>query len=210
MDQDELGRRTEALIQAQIEASGWYHEPVADYQDGEAPMLRAGRGDDRIRPDFRVSKGGETVWIDAKGKTERTSYEGQPRHGIEHYNWTEYNRVADATDDQCWLFIYEERTGLLLCQDIAQLPVADDRIKDHYPPNDPYGSDMVFFNVNEFNIKHIQAGEYPEKFFGQNKLPLENITGDEHVPLFPGGPGDTGRDVEHASIIEFAGVGGGE
>lgn len=208
MNREELGRRAEALVEAQVRSSGWHYIEDKQFGGGGAPMIRSADGD-RIRPDFSVLKDGQRVWIEVKGKTEPATYEGIPRHGINHYNWQEYQRVADLTDDECWLFVYEQSSGRVLCRDVNALPVADERIKESYADDDPYGCDMVFFNKTDFNVKQISEADYPEQFFGQDKLPLRNRTADADVPLFPDPPEtDDTRGQASAELSDFIADGG--
>jgi hypothetical protein len=201
MDREKLGRRAEALVEALVKASGWHYVEDAQFGDDGAPMIR-GEGGDYIRPDLSVARGGQRVWIEVKGKTDSTPYEGVPRHGIDRYNWEEYNRVASVTGDECWLFVYEQSTGVLLCHNIAELPVADERIKGSYDDEDPYGCDMVFFNKTDFNVKQIGRAQYPREFFGQDKLPLSNVADEPDAPLFPDSP--IGRsEPENHDLNEF-------
>lgn len=202
-DDVKLGRKAEALIEKQIETSGWHHVGDSQFGDGGAPMIR-GESGDQIRPDYSVMKAGERVWIEVKGRTKTVPYKQQPRHGIPRENWEHYNRVADSSGDPCWLFIYEQSTGVVLCEDIDALPVADERIKESYADDDPYGEDMVFFNKLDFRVKKIAQAHYPERFFGQDKLPLANIKEDRDAPLFPNSDlGEPDHDLD-ASLSDFA------
>jgi hypothetical protein len=202
-----LGKKAEALIEEQIEVSGWHHVGDSQFGAGGAPMIR-GERDDQIRPDYSVMKRGKRVWIEVKGKTDWIPYEKVARHGIERENWEHYNRVADMSGDPCWLFIYEKSTGVVLCKDIADLPVADERIKESYPKDDPYGEDMVFFNKTDFRVKRIARAQYPEHFFGQDKLPLANVDKETNSPLFPGS--DLAGDEKRidSKLTDFATDGG--
>lgn len=202
-----LGRKAEALIEKQIETSGWHHVGDSQFGAGGAPMIR-GESGDQIRPDYSVMKAGERVWVEVKGKSEPVPFEHVPRHGIPRENWEHYNRVADASGDPCWLFIYEQSTGVVLCEDIDELPVADERIKESYPDDDPYGEDMVFFNKVDFRVKEIAQAHYPERFFGQDKLPLANIKTDRDTPLFPGSDlGESGDGLD-SRLTDFVTDGG--
>lgn len=200
---DNLGKKAEALIEKQIETSGWHHVGDSQFGSGGAPMVR-GESGDQIRPDYSVMKAGERVWIEVKGRCQTVPYDDVPRHGIPRENWNHYNRVADASGDPCWLFIYEKSTGLVLCEDIDELAVADERIKESYPDDDPYGEDMTFFNKVDFRIKKIAQEHYPEQFFGQDKLPLLNIKTDRDAPLFPNSDlGEPGED-NNSRLSDFA------
>lgn len=207
MNCEELGRRAEALVEAQIKASGWHYIEDKQFGGGGAPMIR-GESGDLIRPDFSVLKDGQRVWIEVKGKTQPAEHEGRTRHGIDHYNWREYQRVADLTADECWLFVYEQSTGVLLCRNVADLPVADERIKESYADGDAYGCDMVFFNKTDFNVKRVAQSDYPSAFFGQDKLPLENVVDDVDVPLFPEPPIVDEDRANDRTIGEFLTDGG--
>lgn len=180
-----LGKKAEALIEKQIEVSGWHHVGDSQFGAGGAPMLRSD-GEDLIRPDYLVMKGGQRVWIEVKGKSDSLPFEGISRHGIERRNFEDYQKVADVSGNPCWLFIYEQSTGVVLCEDVCKLPVASRRIKESYGADDPYGEAMVFFNKTDFSLKKISRGDYPKRFFGQDKLPLQNVVSDADAPLFPG------------------------
>jgi len=208
MKAEELGRRAEALVEAQIKSSGWHYIEDKQFGADGAPMIR-GKDGDLVRPDFSVVRGGQRVWVEVKGKTKPATYERIPRHGIDHYNWQEYQRVADLTDDECWLFVYEQSSGVLLCRNISELPVADQRIRESYPAHDPYGCDMVFFNKTDFNIKRISKEDYPEQFFGQDKLPLRNKAADADIPLFPDRPEtDSSQSEPTVQLTDFIADGG--
>lgn len=202
-----LGKKAEALIEKQIEASGWHHVGDSQFGAGGAPMVRGENGD-QIRPDYSVMRGGERVWIEVKGKSNSIPYEKISRHGIERENWEHYNRVADVSGDPCWLFIYEKSTGVVLCRDVDDLPVADERIKESYGDNDPYGEDMVFFNKCDFRVKKIAQAQYPDHFFGQDKLPLANIEDETDSPLFPGSSLGEAEESPDARLSDFATDGG--
>jgi hypothetical protein len=207
MSIDDLGDKAEALVEAQVSASGWRYIADRQFRDGRAPMIQ-GEDDDNIRPDFSVSKAGDSVWIEVKGKTDSCPHNGVERHGIDLPNWQHYTRVASHTGMPCWLFVYEQSTGTLLCADLADLSVADKRIKDEYPPDDPYGGPMVFFNRRDFHPKPIDRAEYPEQFFGQGKLPLENVSDDSEVPLFPNSDLGDQSDTSNHRLGDFATDGG--
>lgn len=208
MDNRDLGEKAEALVEAQVSASGWLYIADRQFRAAQAPMIQ-GEDDDNIRPDFSVSKAGDSVWIEVKGKTDSHPHDGEERHGIDLPNWEHYNRVASHTGMPCWLFIYEQSTGTLLCADLADLPVADKWIKDEYPPDDPYGGPMVFFNRSEFFAKQIEQSEYPEEFFGQGKLPLSNLVDDSDVPLFPNSDLGDQADMSNRRLSEYAADAGG-
>lgn len=209
MDKSNLGDKAEALVEAQIRASGWRYVADRQFRDGTAPMIQ-GAKDDNIRPDFSVSKAGESAWIEVKGKRYSHPHDGEKRHGVDLPNWRHYNRVSSTTGMPCWLFIYEQSTGTLLCADLDELPVADKRIRDQYPDDDPYGGPMVFFNRTDFHAKPIDRSEYPEQFFGQGKLPLKDVVEGADVPLFPNS--DLGDRTENPNrcLGDFSGAGDGE
>jgi hypothetical protein len=207
-DKIDLGRKAEALVEAQVRQSGWNYIADVQFAEGEAAMIRGGGDNGRIRPDFSVAKNGECVWVEVKGKKEVAEYNGTERHGINLYNWQEYNRVANLTGNPCWLFVYEKSSGLLLCRDLEELPVANKRIKDNYAGDDPYGNDMVFFNKSDFNVKKIAKSTYPESFFGQDKLPLENIAEEKKLPLFPNSELGECPDTPNQQLGDFATDGG--
>lgn len=208
MDTFDLGDKAEALVEAQIRASGWRYVADRQFRDGRAPMIQ-GEKDDNIRPDFSVSKAGESAWIEVKGKNKYHPHEGEKRHGIDLPNWRHYNRVSSLTGVPCWLFVYERSTGTLLCQDLDNLPIADKRIKDVYPADDPYGGPMVFFNRSDFHAKPIDRSEYPSQFFGQGKLPLNGVAESSEVPLFPDSDLGKRENNQNRSLAEFSGVGDG-
>jgi hypothetical protein len=203
MDREDLGRAAEALVEAEVRASGWHYIENEQFDTTTAPLIR-GEEESLIRPDFSVAKDGTRVWVEVKGKTEPLVYDGVEQHGVNLRNWQHYKRVADLTDSACWLFIYEESTGLLLCRDIEKLPVADDRIKEKYGLDDPYGEDMLFFNKADFNVKVVTRSAYPKDFFGQDKLPLAN-TGLGSDGLFPEPPAlEEVRGQNSASLSDFS------
>jgi hypothetical protein len=180
-----LGRKAEALIESQIEAFGWHHVGDSQFGATHAPMLRSS-GSDLIRPDYLVMKGGNRVWIEVKAKTDSLAFGTVERHGISTTKLESYQKVADVSGNPCWLFIYEKSTGVVLCEDIHKIPVASQRVKERYGPDDPYGEGMVFFNRKDFNLVKISRDRYPTHFFGQDKLPLQNMEGEESSTLFPG------------------------
>lgn len=203
MDSHDLGDKAEALVEAQVAASGWRYIADRQFRDGSPPMIQSDDGDN-IRPDFSVSKAGNSVWIEVKGKRDSHPHAGVERHGIDLPNWRHYNRVSSHTGMPCWLFVYEQSTGTLLCADLGDLPVADKRIKDEYPPDDPYGGPMVFFNRADFYAKPIAHSQYPEQFFGQGKLPLQNVVEDADVPLFPNSELSDRAEKSNQQLDDFA------
>ena len=207
MKDSELGRKAEALVEAQVSASGWRYIADRQFRDGRAPMIQ-GDEDGNIRPDFSVSKAGDSVWIEVKGKTDSHPHAGVERHGIDLPNWQHYNQVASHSGMPCWLFVYEKSTGCLLCADLNDLPVVDKRIKDEYPDDDPYGGPMVFFNRSDFHVKPIDQSHYPDQFFGQGKLPLQNVIDETDVPLFPNSDLGDQPDTSNHRLGDFATDGG--
>jgi hypothetical protein len=126
-DSDEFirGAAREKLVAAWLQERGWHVIPSYDYagSDGEkAPKLQGFREGHPV-PDLDVARGGVRKWVEVKSKSYSPFWgKGQCHvHGIDLPLLQHYQTVEQITGTDCWIAIYEEDTGSLLCQSLSEL-----------------------------------------------------------------------------------------
>lgn len=151
------GRNGERIIARWLQARGWYVIPSYDYsgEDGnKAPKLQGLRCGYPV-PDLDIACKGKRLWAEVKTKTEPTLFRLLDRleHGIEHRHFIAYHEVQEITGCQVWLFIYEERAGVVLS---AALDDLSKRARWGSPSSRSTaryrGSAMVYFPRDAFRL----------------------------------------------------------
>src|SRR3989304_3029033 len=118
------GHNGENVIARLSRKRGWYVIPSYDYsgEDNKAPRLQ-GFADNYVIPDLDIAKDGIRKWAEVKTKREATWTNVTRRfeHGIPMRHYQHYLRVQDITGCEVWLFIYEEKTGVVLYANLGDL-----------------------------------------------------------------------------------------
>ncbi len=103
-----LGQFGEAIWKRVLANSGWHYIPLANIEDGGAPMARS-NGSNIILPDLDAFRDGESVFVEAKAKTQSIRFRkaNQERHGINERNWRHCKQIARTTGKNCCIAIVE-------------------------------------------------------------------------------------------------------
>lgn len=119
------GRAGEQIVADWLKRRGCYVIPSYDYtgeNGNKAPRLQ-GLWIGHPVPDLDVSRNGNRFWVEVKTKANPVLWRktGEWRHGIDARLLEHYRTVEALTGCPCYLFIYEESTGWLLCQLLNEL-----------------------------------------------------------------------------------------
>lgn len=103
-----LGNFGEAVWSNIFKASGVNYVPLSKIEVGGAPMMLAKTGG-TVLPDFDCAGDDWTAYVDSKCKTRNVLFRktDQIRHGIDHKNWRQYQKVAAQFRKKCALAILE-------------------------------------------------------------------------------------------------------
>lgn len=153
-DVDWLGKFGEDIWRWVLECSGWYYIPLANIDDGGAPMMR-GNGESTILPDADICRHDRNLYVEAKAKSQSIFFrkKGKERHGINERNYRHYRRISDIRKQRCAIAVVEIQSeyeafrlrwsGSLL---IATLKDLGEPSSEH-PENPP----KVYWNCKDFN-----------------------------------------------------------
>lgn len=120
-----MGALAESEAASIIQRRGLSVLPVFKATDNNeatsAPMMMLAKSDIVVAPDLLCFGGEGVVWIDVKGKAVPTwrRTHGRWEHGIDFSLFTEYERVAEATNLPVWLLVREERIPETLAAESA-------------------------------------------------------------------------------------------
>lgn len=105
---DWLGHFGEAIWDHIVKASGWNMISLARICEGGAPLAR-GQNGKTILPDFEAYRGGKSVFVEAKAKTQSIVYcnKKQERHGINENNYVHYRQIEKDSGKPCCIAIVE-------------------------------------------------------------------------------------------------------
>lgn len=195
---EERWELAEYLSEKVIQWYGWATIPRRKFNDnwgGElAPMLES-ENEKTVLPDITAVGDGRMELVEVKSKSDWVPHRksgGEPQHGIDTPNWNDYNTIQVDTGHRVWLFIHEQKEGLLLRQSIDELTV------DHQHPNGGAdGGPMTYFNrelfdrvpVTEEMLDWIQNQHPTQEDFGV-QLSLSGEAEAERFYLFPDGEED--------------------
>lgn len=157
---DYLGKFGEAIWKRVLANSGWHYISLANIEDGGAPMAR-GNGGNIILPDFDAFRDGESVYVEAKAKTQSIRFRkaNQERHGINERNWNHYRQIERTTGKPCCIAIVELQSeqkdqslkwsGEILIEKVSNLiPLPADFYE---PVRKIYWSKKNFINLDYFS-----------------------------------------------------------
>lgn len=119
------GAAGERRVAAYLQERGWYVIPSYDYAgpEGDKPPRLQGFSVGYPVPDLDVSRDGTRRWVEVKTKWQAAWY-GIARtyvHGVDLRLVEHYRTVEAITGTECWIAVYEESTGQLLCQSLTKL-----------------------------------------------------------------------------------------
>lgn len=108
---EKLGKLGERIWAAIIAASGLRYIPLAEIENGGAPMLEGQTK--TILPDFDVYGMRRAVFVEAKAKTRAVVFRlaGEHRHGIDRRNYEDYMRIRWEARKRCGLGVLEILDG---------------------------------------------------------------------------------------------------
>ena len=171
MAAEALGRFGEAVWKRVLLASGVRYIPLADIQDGGAPMA-VGNGNKIILPDLDCAAQTWVAFVEAKAKTQSIEFrmKRQVRHGINESNYLQYKKAAEEYRKRCavaivelWHADFQTWSGRLLFERIDNLgqPFQEYREK---PPK-VYWQTKQFCDLDSFTPAELVAiangGECP-------------------------------------------------
>lgn len=108
-------------------------------------------------PDLDVSRDGARHWVEVKTKARASPYwkaGGRLDHGVDYSLVQHYQTVEKITGTECWIAIYEESTGDLLCQSL-------DRLGEPRRATDR-GTPMAYWPRTAFRLMHTFTEEADE------------------------------------------------
>jgi hypothetical protein len=119
------GRSGEQIVAERLKRKGCFIIPSYDYsgEDNDKPPRLQGLLRSAIIPDLDVSRAGRRIWVEVKTKrrADWTRVTQRLEHGISLRHYNEYLDVQAITGTAVWLAIYEEETGDVLVQKLADL-----------------------------------------------------------------------------------------
>lgn len=135
-----------------LQQRGWLIVPSYDYsgEDGnKAPKMHGVRLS-LVIPDLDACRSGERFWVEVKTKWEATFTEKTQRleHGISLRHYEHYQQVEKESGNPVWLFVLEERTGVILAGRLRDL-AEHARIYKGWKMGQ---AGMVFFPREKFKI----------------------------------------------------------
>jgi len=145
-----FGSNAERLVFEVLQADGWSVLPAGDAGVDGAGMLTL--PDDQARlPDILGWHEAVPRWVEVKGKSQpiRHTKSRQLRHGINQNAWNDYRRVAGETGVPVELVVVESDRHSIAHAPLSELSVVD--TTDAGQAGN-FGSDMVFFDRQEFEI----------------------------------------------------------
>jgi len=146
----EFGTDAERLVFDTLQADGWSVLPAGDAGVDGAGMLTL-PGDQARLPDILGWHEAVPRWVEvkAKGQPIRHTKSQQLRHGINRNAWNDYRRVAGETGVPVELVVVESDRHSIAHAPLSELSVVDTTDADQA---DDFGSDMVFFDRQEFAV----------------------------------------------------------
>lgn len=160
-----LGGLGEAIWANVLRASGWLYIPLAQIENGGAPCGIDANGY-TVLPDFDAKNQGDSIYLDAKVKTQSIRYRlarNQERHGINQSAYLSYRRMEDAAGQRCCLGIVELQqqeesgglawSGSLLMETLANL--GQPRCENPERPPKVYWPRKRFVDLDSFSPREL-------------------------------------------------------
>lgn len=145
------GRTGEQLVAEMLMKRGWYVIPSYDYagEDGNKAPKMSGQRMAYVIPDLDIAKSGCRRWAEVKTKSAPTLHRisGTLEHGVPLRHFRHYKEVQQQTGCEVWLFVYEEKTQVVLYARLDDL--GPGRVYDGRKMS--YGG-MVFWPVSAFRV----------------------------------------------------------
>lgn len=162
-----LGGLGEAIWANVLRESGWMYIALAQIENGGAPCGFDSRGR-TVLPDFDAKSKGDSVYLDAKVKSQSIRYRlknNQERHGINESAYRAYRRMEIEAGQRCCLGIVElwqqeENGGLawsgsLLIETLANL--GEPRCENPERPPKVYWPRKRFCDLDSFTPREVFA-----------------------------------------------------
>lgn len=156
------GTSAEALIRRWYQESGCFVVPVHAIEDGGAPLL-TGLLRKHVLPDFQVSRGGASRWVEVKFKDHCVLYQKarEWRTGVDLPNWHDYLQVESETGIPGYMAILQYRKGPGAPPDPLLLEAPFSRLRavsqEDPTPREHARRGMVYWPVNFFDRHALSA-----------------------------------------------------
>jgi hypothetical protein len=131
-------------------------------------------------PAFHCRKTGRMprlVAVLAKKEPREYGIANQLRHGMGEDLWQGYHTAEQSAGLPLWIFIHEDKPGVLLRAKRSELAVVQQLSKED--SNGAYDEDMVFFARDSFGVFNSNSGTTGQQHFSSDDAP-NGVFGEEH------------------------------